>query len=112
MKIDKLIAEKVMGWKLIERSLRDSEGHYDALCWDKGNMEESYFRPSTKLEHAWKVVECLRENEVYLQIYTNGMEGYEVVYLDDLEIASFKSDSISMAICLAALKSVGIDGLS
>jgi len=109
--INRLIAEKVMGWKQVERSLRDSEGHYDTVCWDKGHMEVDSFRPSTDIRHAWLVAEKL-----YISVTPQCGAPHDMQCLAELDDESQQqvkweafAETAPLAICKVALRSYGIE---
>jgi hypothetical protein len=80
--IDRLVAEKVMGWELCDYGFWETEvGPLDS---------ETEFNPSTDISDAWLVLE------------KSGFHG---------EVGDIGGDanSFPMAICLAALKAVGIE---
>lgn len=113
--IDRFIAEKVMGWKL-EQYFED--GCYITDEWrakeNKFVCDIENFKPSTNIQDAWIVVEKLREQNIFTDIRMTSNGKYEVsmyeLYDQDFEwLAIGVSDrNVSLAICLAALKAVGV----
>jgi hypothetical protein len=106
-KIDRLIAEKVMGW---EKDKKQTER------WDTsfGLLHEYDWEPSTDISDAWEVVEKMKEmgfNYFMQDCYT---KSHAVTFIHWINTENGKSqkhyDNISetapMAICLAALKAV------
>ncbi|RBW69679.1 BC1872 family protein [Bacillus taeanensis] len=102
--INRLIAEKVMGYELVYNEKFELNG------WKMG--EKSWagsFIPSASIEDAWKVVEKLREDQIKMDIVCQP-ENY-VVYVSSAnnESLEIKSKTAPEAICLAALKAVGYE---
>jgi hypothetical protein len=102
--INRLIAEKVMGYELVYNEKFELNG------WKMG--EKSWagsFIPSASIEDAWKVVEKLREDHIQLHIVCHS--GSYVVHtsLANNEVLEIKSETAPEAICLAALKAVGCE---
>ncbi|WP_038246227.1 BC1872 family protein [Virgibacillus salexigens] len=108
-KIDQLVAEKVMGWEVIEYK------NINTTVIDDGEfpVEIEEFKPSERIEHTWDVVEKLSEKcgvEVYQELgappYCKIISGagkwieYE---------AQNDSDTVPVVICKAALKTVGVE---
>lgn len=97
----KLIADKVMGWKL------DQYGFWVAEPFDLD--AETEFNPTETLDDARLVMEKLRE-EGEIELYANN-KGYAFSFKrfgDDFAIATLH-DSPMMAICLTALKAKGVE---
>ena len=101
--IDRLIAEKVMGW----------------IPFIDSETTESYCQPpfySTDIKAAWEVYEKIYSSKsgeflVGRNPYiTNTDISYVVGYMgyDCIEIYA-EADTMSKAICLAALKAVGVE---
>ena len=111
--IDRLVAEKVMGWEevkendFIKRPDVDFIGKApDRFCEDAWSILPNY---STDISDAWEVVEQLREKELYVDIDTFA-EHYDVrVVSGPYEVGHSLSETAPLAICLAALKAVGIE---
>lgn len=102
--IDRLVAEKVMGWRketyFPPTELADS---YDV--WVKSETEYDYverFNPSTNIRDAWFVAEKFE----YAQVVKDGGHFYAEVANERYWMGDF--ENAPMAICLAALKSVGV----
>ena len=119
-KIDALVAEKVMGWRLDERG-------YGATFWvdENGKVKRAaepcsidfcsceVFSPSTEISDAWKVVEKLYK--------TKGLRMFIGLQFPPLVMARVMDDvgdwighgvdeeTAPLAICLAALKAIGVD---
>lgn len=111
--LDALIAEKVMGWGTgpsgkmwISRPVRPLQINWQDLY--VGFMQHGatcgvIFSPSTKIEHAWLVVEKLQKDNWYFQIMRmpQSKPGYW-----HAEFGGVKgyADTAPLAICLAALE--------
>jgi len=114
--IDRLVAEKVMGWKV-------SKGR-SGLEWYEANENGKFefirsvtdFEPSTDIRDAWQVVEKMREGKIFSLcdawdendepiFYANFQynDGYHVVNYDAY------AETAPLAICLAALEACGIE---
>lgn len=105
--IDRLTAEKVMGWHAKkDLSKYPNAGWYDkdgqfverAIMWD----------PSENIERAWQVVEKMLSEKHYfsIQAHTFYIPPAWVVRMGEQEETN---QSISLAICLVALKAVGVE---
>lgn len=104
--LDALVAEKVMGEKNVCHEL-------GVIKNDLGLKFEIPFY-STDVAAAWEIVDWwLRENEdsPFLGYRVFGYKGEVSFQFDDSHDAKFESggESISHAICLAALKAKGVD---
>ncbi|MFS0643867.1 BC1872 family protein [Siminovitchia sp. 179-K 8D1 HS] len=109
--IDRLIAEKVMGW--------DTE-EFKNICIIRAYAEDEVisipddFCPSEDIKDAWVVVENLKREGTYLVVCPE-KEKYAVnVWVDDgkdrcIPYTSVEADTAPMAICLVALKAVGVE---
>lgn len=121
---DALVAEKVMGW-LQWTGDGDWDGPEDATFfrdWDDGagvavykpSTEEPafYFSPSTDISAAWEVVEKIKDKIFGIwwerepgskqwSVTLNAVDSYSGA-------ENFEHDRIEMAICLAALRVVGV----
>jgi Phage ABA sandwich domain len=113
--IDRLVATKVMGWKILEIKHTDSGvigGFYDDGEKLIGVGEWS---PTSDIRVAWQVVEKLRDRYVYMNL-TNNDDSYCCELMEqDLENSSryftyyADAETAPLAICLAALKAVGVN---
>lgn len=109
--INELIATKVMGWnKVIHES-------YGFMMWSDGNNKNhgqvEFFTPTDNMTSAWQVVEKFRyvevekeDGEYFTTIYTGTVdpdcsEGFQKIYCST-------ADTAPLAICLAALESIGV----
>ena len=106
--IDRLVAEKVMGWEV--------PYEYDdigimAYTNEKGTFA---FSPSTKIADAWQVVEKLQNNDWCIELYNEDKTWCVDLtkYNSFISVDRFHRTSAkdaSLAICLVALKAYGID---
>lgn len=102
--IDKLVAEKVMGYEI----------RYGNIVRDG---KRSGIPPySQKIEFAWRVVEKLFKDGMIVDVLSDIQSqneykiGYIVKILDSSSnTIARKNESAPLAICLAALKSVGVE---
>lgn len=101
IEINKLIAEKVMGWQVVE---------YENIGLVEVETEDEMFylhefQPSTNIKDAWEVIEKLQVDWVWEMKMHNSAN--EV----DVQIGRWyaTNKSVPLAICLAALKLVGED---
>jgi hypothetical protein len=113
--IDRLVAEKIMGWHLVKRTQgRDEwrsnlddryqhlasryDGYEDAedfhtICW----------HPSESILWAWEVVEQMQEKAFYVCISTHFISGFDcVMQKSGIDIRA-SAETSSLAICRAAL---------
>jgi hypothetical protein len=116
--IDRLVAEKVMGWKLRKYFEDDC---YITDEWmtdiqDKFNnsfivIDVDKFNPSTDIRDAWQVVEKLK----IAVIPQAGDPPTDMKYLAEIDRQPFGDNyeayagTAELAICLVALKSVGVN---
>jgi hypothetical protein len=123
--LDALVAEKVLGhtpdptrcdqcyWPLRER---EEDGCVKDNCSQRPLPEKRSPRPySSDIAAAWEVVERLRQQHCCTKIYSDHDLSYECVLIRDRNDPHKPSDGIwglaataPLAICLAALASVGI----
>jgi hypothetical protein len=123
--IDRLVAEKVMGCEeapSIWFADYDKSKKYYCIS-DTPNKEISIieyvdrgwvqylFHSSENIADAWQVVEKLRKDNIMIDITPS-----ETVYFASVRhqgkeyiVRSIKAETAPLAICLAALKSIGID---
>ncbi len=101
--IDKLVAEKVMGFEVTkDREIRQDRKIFRIPPY------------SRNIEFAWKVVEKLREEGTYLVVCPEKDKYAVNVWIDDSEeryipYTSVESEIAELAICLAALKVEGVE---
>lgn len=115
--LNKLVAEKVMEWKVESEVIFDEEIRlpFTKRWWvDKdGNYANQYhFVPSERIEDAWKVAEALRKLGEF-NIGNDSSEWIsEMCTFNDGGIDKYfevTNESAPMSICLVALKFKGID---
>jgi len=114
-KIDSLVAEKVMGWKL------NKMGGFYYWVDEKGNdkARASTWQPTLCMSDAWQVVEKLEviSNSFYIgyKVDKNGKKIYRAFFQKEHPITTIihtyeaDAETAPLAICLAALKTVGIE---
>ena len=115
--IDKLVAEKVMGWHIVEirdggrNQFVDSDGHYQHIVsrYDYYEDGEDFnticWHPSESILWAWEVVEKLKEYSLWIDLNASP-DGYQVGFADYFVFA----ESAPLAICRAALLCVVNNG--
>jgi len=120
--LDALVAEKVMGWKWLER---DEFNEYRHLTPNGQKIQVAVPRYSTDIAAAWQIVEKIKFMqpgwEIYglkpdhLQKFTieyNGFgwrAGWAPVKLDGNMTIEAEAEAAPHAICLAALRAVGVE---
>lgn len=125
--LDALIAEKVMGWERGENWLIPPVGtpmrdNNWAAEWDEKGRPHWLPRYSQDIEAAWQVVEKLRKDWEYLFINAGNGWGVEcrtehvdispsndITYQWTESTGNIHGDTAPLAICLAALKAVGVE---
>lgn len=115
--LDALIAEKVMGCKILYVGTVSGEKPWGCGCLNEihsigdGDAELKEF--STDIAAAWEVVEKLREkyNSVDICALSPTLKGchYKVKLWDNAwsDSITILSETVPRAICLAALKAIG-----
>jgi hypothetical protein len=103
--IDRLVAEKVMGLKI--------DDYYFVLD-EKGLREGELLNYSTNIEDAWRVVEKLKNTGDVLiaKDFDDNQWEVEITIWQNESIHKHfvvKAETAPLAICLAALKSVGVE---
>lgn len=118
--LDRLVAEKVMGWHSEKYESYDGVGKYPTLSylWFDGSGAKHYdvggFRPSNNLLHAWRVVERLRAlitvtqtPDMQLEFWNECPPTFCIGYVnsggDMCPHARSEGDTPSVAICRTAL---------
>lgn len=116
--LDALIAEKVMGWTKKELPTNRVNPSYTAWYWvsndDNVKIPTNFFNPSINLHDAWQVVEKLKKDNIYIDIYSLPSDGYRVETSTHdgeqyVHMSTVGADTAPLAICLAALKAVGVE---
>jgi len=132
-KLDALVAEKVMGWVLVNYHDPDAKPDYedaannDGWVWDGrgGDAEAHQWHPSTDIAEAWEVVEKMKELFPLVVLRDGGWRcaltigsEFSVPMVDENlrayahrrpHVAVHGCPTAPIAICLAALKSKGVD---
>ena len=124
--LDRLVAERVMGWRLWESSrpihwAEERDGCYIHTGWNVNGLAHSrpVWSPSTDITAAWAVVEHLLRRGLFLDIYSPRQNGAPD-WLEDLDrwvvvicdwkheagLARAEAETLPLAICLAALEAV------
>jgi hypothetical protein len=111
--IDHLIATKVMGWEPeeIEGSAYLS-GYVLYKREEPPHIPDYQFKPSTNIADAWQVVEKLIDEGYDINVYNHNKEFNVEINIeeDDKHLWFYgEADSAPLAICLAALKAVGVE---
>lgn len=110
--LNALVAEKVMEWK------REGDW-FEVPYWISGGTFQAHadaFRFSTEIASAWQVVEKMREFGWFFYM-DNGSQGDSFFvtfhegkdFSDDGCSASAEAPTAPLAICLAALKALGVE---
>lgn len=117
-KIDSLVAEKVMGWRLKKTSVSDYwVGEHDGKNGDWALVH--MWKPSTDMRDAMEIVNALdkefylvRRNDTGKWVASFGFLGDECIECGE-EVFGVENQAIletaELAICLAALKAVGVE---
>jgi hypothetical protein len=118
--LDALVAERVLGWKLIDRiEMGWGEGPDVWDCTNGKDADECYsptrqhFAPSTDISAAWAVVERMRENGMWMKLtgpfYTDaplwnaGFTPHGMTGFNGRPDFCGHGDTAPLAICRAAL---------
>ncbi|MCA1027013.1 hypothetical protein LCM23_13005 [Cytobacillus kochii] len=108
IKIDSLIAEKIMKWKVYNY---ENTGTCEAED-EEGNIViiGKEFSPLSSIQDAWKVVSILSV-DYGVKVYEDLGAPCECSLHHFSEEPTFfsEADTVPIAVCLAALKTVGID---
>jgi len=104
-KLDALVAEKVMGEKLFDSTIpaKDELGRFV----DRGIFPQTVPNYSTEIAAAWEVVEACKSLHIISRNNDEPNDWIIGAYDPDRVLA--KTSTAPLAICLAALKSKGID---
>lgn len=104
-----LIAEKVMGWKIkTYADLPDIEPEPDWVSSDAVICTVGEFTPSTDMSNALEVLDRFNNWQITKFGDTYGRHGQYRVFIEANQNIAF-ADSAPEAVCLAALKAVGVD---
>lgn len=104
--IDRLVAEKVMGWKIDEQVSNDD---VVAVFDEKGNW--GTFKPTEWIQDAWQVVEKFDKTDFRVVRNYRGNYSAGLMYWnkDTMVKVEAKAETAPLAICLAALEVVGVE---
>lgn len=127
--IDRLVAEKVMRYEIIPPSVHEGTGYENQGYFvvkeeteeeDAVWVSQPEFSPSTNIQDAWEVADkiydwILLDYRIYKERAYGGRSscvcefyGYDRFRYKDVEHEA-EAETIPLAICLAALKAVGIN---
>lgn len=124
--LDRLVAERVMGWKRrVEEAppgcayWDDDKGHLRAFEDPGGNLDRWYdpWRPSTDIAVAWEVLNRLLANDFTYNIgapcpYRRGEDKDWQIIVWNAEgevVADVRAPNICLLICRAVLLALGVD---
>lgn len=98
--MDRLVAEKVMGWELCE---------HNGLLWKEEPEswgDQTPWTPSTNIAHAWEVVESLVRRQLVVRVSIDFIATQCRIARSDFgdEVANVVDPSAPLAISRAALK--------
>ncbi|MGG3798952.1 BC1872 family protein [Metabacillus fastidiosus] len=112
-KINKLVAEQIMGWK-VKKAMDGVTEYYDNGSFCEGKWVEDLglrekdnvdvFKPSERIQDAWLVVQKFQYHKVEMDA-----GHYYCTLANDGPFFDGDSETAPMAICLAALKTVGVE---
>ncbi|HZE98091.1 MAG TPA: hypothetical protein VE981_13760 [Planctomycetota bacterium] len=116
--LDALVAEKVMGWLSVHKqSIANAMGQhvmddYVGLPTSTSTIPQLVPRYSTMIQEAWKVADELRGRSQFVAVISGlgpqGVQPWICKINRDGGFIEERADVPAVAICLAALKSVGI----
>jgi hypothetical protein len=118
--INRLVAERVMGWKLEKHRGWESWWEHDSIAKRKKYIAHDW-KPARDMNQAWEVVRKMRERNYAVRIEANRFEGDPLVSIwandDNTENRppcdfdagdNRRPEEAATAICLAALRAVGV----
>lgn len=105
--LDNLVAEKVMVWK------KDEEQKQRWIT-QNGLLHESYWRPTYSINDAWQVIDALEKRDIWVSLYRGNHRSEATFYKYKNERYVYPPtrvihESAPIAICLAALKIIGVE---
>lgn len=100
--INELVAETVMGWHNSGGTWLDSDQHPMDFV--------QCYQPTKNITHTWEVVEEITKMGITteLRIKHGYLAPYECMMHKDGTIVSIESETIGMAVCIAALSMLGV----
>ncbi len=106
--LDALVAERVMGYTV----RRGPGANYDGMLlpwevWDRDGKSWNPIKYSADIAAAWQVIEKLADRDPMIAIW--GYEDGTAGWFCDFEGIKDHARTAPHAICLAALKAVGVD---
>ncbi|WP_199425796.1 BC1872 family protein [Thermaerobacillus caldiproteolyticus] len=110
--IDRLVAEHVMGWEPVydDGDLISFVTEFGILFFSDDDERE--WSPTIDIADAWQVVEKLIDEGYDINVYNHNKEFNVEINIeeDDKHLWFYgEADSAPLAICLAALKAVGVN---
>jgi hypothetical protein len=111
--IDRLVAEKVMGWEPVydDGDLISFITGYGTLFFS--DDDECEWNPSTDIRDAWLVVEELIDRGYDFNLWRSEQREYNAEFQiqkkDGFVVSYGESDHAPTAICFASLEAVGVD---
>jgi len=106
--IDRLVAEKVMGWKVYDDLSQATRGTYgidtDGRVWHHAGFV--VFEPSTSISDAWAVVEMFQVGAVEI---ARGFDCWSCEFTGPKGNGKALAKTIELAISLAALKALNVE---
>jgi hypothetical protein len=116
--LDALVAEKVMGWLSVRKqSIANAMGQhvmddFVGLSTSTSTIPQLVPRYSTMIQEAWKVADELRGRSQFVAVISGlgpqGVQPWICKINRDGGFIEERADTAALAICLAALKSIGI----
>lgn len=103
--LDALVAEKVMGWEVTIAN--GWEAYFETESGQFGPWV-GLWQPSTNMSDAWEVVREMVRKGTYVEI-AQGQELCTCCFNYDDYLTVERCESAPLAICLAALKAVGVE---
>jgi hypothetical protein len=103
--LDRIIMDHVLNWRYVSLAEAQEVGRIDHWANESGDLmwtlQRGYFQPSTRIEHAWAVVESMHGKKLQLSL---GFSEHGIYYARfGPQIMNELADTASLAICRAAL---------
>ncbi len=115
--LDALVAEKVMGWTFYRQRLHPNHT-FLTQTWrtEHGSIMPSMWTPTTEIAQAWEVVERMVKLGWNVRIMNYGIapelpdcEPWRCDFIRVGALSIKAASALPLAICLAALKAVGVE---